>query len=347
MRPNPLAILVLLAPLAAGAQTTDTNTSTTDSKLSISLTSGSLTLGSTACTSNTSNVFTATYASPVPTNATLSIFLQDSSTCATTAPSTAESRQLSEANRSVILKVATQDVAGSSCPTTTTPVKKTVCALLTVSTSTTAPTTFLTLTYDSAPPPVPTLDGAVGGDGSVHLHWVESDSNYDHMIVHYRQLTPGDSSSVDPCNPPAPVPFDAGTSDAASAADAGSQDTGSQADGGADASVADAGTPVFNAADFPFTKTFKSKSGDVVDGLSNGATYQFYIEAVDDSGNTSGQSNGLTATPELVHDFYRRYRCEGGQEQGGFGCATAGAALVPAFGALAAALLLRRRRSHP
>src|SRR3990172_165925 len=169
MRPTSLAALVLLAPLAAGAQTTS-NTSTANPLLSISLTSGSLDFGVSACQNNTSIVFSAAYASPVPTNAILAVFLQDStSACATTAPSGAKTLQLSETNRVLPFTVAAHDVAGSACASNTTDTQKSVCALATVtSTSTTTSTATLTLTYHSAPPPVPTLNGAEGGDTAVH-----------------------------------------------------------------------------------------------------------------------------------------------------------------------------------
>jgi MYXO-CTERM domain-containing protein len=86
-------------------------------------------------------------------------------------------------------------------------------------------------------------------------------------------------------------------------------------------------------------------TGEVL-GLVNGQQYAFSLVGEDLAGNVSGGSDPVDGTPEVVLDFYRRYRCAGGAEKGGFGCSTstAGALLIPVVGAGILALVRRRRR---
>ncbi len=292
------------------------------STITITRTSGHLDFGINDCVNDVVTTFTATFSSPVPVDSTLAIFLSDSTLCATTAP-TGAIRSVTEINNTVTLAVSARDVvgAGTTCPVAT--IQRAVCVLAT-SSSAVSNAAFLTLTFHGEPPNTPTLKQAAGGDTVAHLRW-DATGIISHVTVFFRPLNSGFGSEANPCDPPDIVEVDAGLN------------AGSGTAGAGDGGTADAGfdTSLFSSMDS------KSTSGDLVEGLTNGATYLFFTVAVDQFGNVSDQSNALTATPQLVQDFYRRYRCEGGHDRGGLGCATAGAAVAPAFGALA--LALRRR----
>ncbi|MBI5548654.1 MAG: hypothetical protein HY901_32635 [Deltaproteobacteria bacterium] len=138
-----------------------------------------------------------------------------------------------------------------------------------------------------------------------------------------------------------------------------------EADAGADAGAAgpDASTPDAGPLPPPFdsstwcsgldpsvcgSKTVNdgTVTKNVLRDLINDQRYQFVLVAVDEAGNQSAGSDALDATPLVVQDFYRRYRCSGGTEKGGFGCSASSAALLlPGSALLVVALLRRRRRS--
>lgn len=81
-----------------------------------------------------------------------------------------------------------------------------------------------------------------------------------------------------------------------------------------------------------------------VTGLTNGVTYNVTVTALTIGSNESARSSPpVPGTPVVINDFWRLYKNEGGQEQGG--CAT-GAAGLAALAALAP-LAWRRRRSRP
>ena len=115
---------------------------------------------------------------------------------------------------------------------------------------------------------------------------------------------------------------------------------------GPDAGPPDTGAPLpaFDSTGYSST-TFSdgTASGGKVTGLVNDQRYRFVLVAVDAAGNASQGSNAVDGTPLAVQDFYKRYRCAGGAETGGFGCSTAGAVLLPA-GTLGLLALVRRRR---
>jgi hypothetical protein len=357
MRPTTLAALALLAPLSV-ARAADPTTTIGSSTVTLSMTSGSADFGYGDCkdTSNTAKTatFTATCSKPVPSGTTLYIWLTTDSTC----PTPSGGKSISDSDNSVTTTLNARnitDTSTSDCPTKVTK-EKYVCVVAKTS-SQTSTAASLKVTYHSEPPDTPTLQSAVGGDEAVHLKW-STTGTIDYVKVLYRQLTEAPDSGVDICHRPAAV--DAGSTGVASsefaateATDAGDASDGSNEDGGtADGGVASAGDggtadAGYDESQFLIKKS-TSTSGDVVSGLKNGATYLFFVKAVDQYGNESGQSEAMEVTPQLVQDFARRYRCLGGQEMGGFGCTSAGAAaLVPAFGALAFAALRRRGGRRP
>lgn len=101
-----------------------------------------------------------------------------------------------------------------------------------------------------------------------------------------------------------------------------------------------AGTPITNrCADITGQGTTSTR----VNGLSNGTEYAIEVTAVTLSGNESAHSDRALGTPIEIQDFWRLYRTDGGQEQGG--CA-AGAGGLVALAALAP-LAWRRLRRRP
>lgn len=91
------------------------------------------------------------------------------------------------------------------------------------------------------------------------------------------------------------------------------------------------------------TVTNASTNSARVGGLTNGVEYDVQVTAVTVSGNESPFSNTLSGTPVVVNDFWRLYKSEGGQEQGG--CAAGAGSLLALLVLFPIALRMRRRRS--
>lgn len=77
-------------------------------------------------------------------------------------------------------------------------------------------------------------------------------------------------------------------------------------------------------------------------GLINGVLYDVVVGAISAGGNPSELAVIGTGTPAPVNDFYTQYKADGGREEGG--CAGGPAGLLSLLG-LGAALRLLRRRS--
>ncbi len=80
-----------------------------------------------------------------------------------------------------------------------------------------------------------------------------------------------------------------------------------------------------------------------IEHLTNGTEYDIEITAATTGGNESGRSNLVSGTPEIINDFWRLYRQDGGHEQGG--CALGAGGLVALLALVP--LALRRRRRQP
>lgn len=349
MRPTTLAALALLAPLSI-ATAADQTVTIGSSTVTLSMTSGTADFGYGDCRATRdikTATFTATCSTPVPSGTTLYLWLSTDSSCG----SVSGGKSISDSDKSVTKTINARDItetSASDCPTNQTK-EKYVC-LVAKTSSQTSGHASMKVTYHSEPPATPTLESAKGGDGRVHLDWSTS-GTIASVRVFYLQLTKAPDAGIDICPPPAVR--DAGsTGDASSDTGADMADAGEASNGdtaGVDAGAGDGGAADAGYDESQFaTVDFESTSGGIVSGLKNGATYLFFVKAIDQYDNESGQSNAEVAMPELVQDFYQRYRCQGGQETGGFGCTTAGAAaLAPAFGALAFAALRRRGGRRP
>lgn len=180
----------------------------------------------------------------------------------------------------------------------------------------------LRLTYDSTPPAAPAITSLKAGDGSLRLGWNPIDE-IDYFEIFYR--TAGEAPVGDDtiCTAVAPIdPVDAGP-------------------------IAGEPTPLpFDESLWPEDERVSNgeATSEEIRGLVNNQRYQLTVVAVDLAGNRGPPSDTFAGTPQVVQDFYRRYRCAGGTEEGGFGCSTAGAVLLPAAGLAALALMRRRRK---
>jgi hypothetical protein len=98
----------------------------------------------------------------------------------------------------------------------------------------------------------------------------------------------------------------------------------------------------------PIAKKCKDVSGQGttstrIDGLTNGTAYDVEVTALTVGGNESAHSTKVTGTPELINDFWRLYKQDGGREQGG--CAAGAGGLVALLALVPLAWRWRRRRS--
>jgi len=91
-----------------------------------------------------------------------------------------------------------------------------------------------------------------------------------------------------------------------------------------------------------FTVTNAATTSARIDGLTNGVSYDVQVTAVTVGGNESPPSNLLSGTPQQVNDFWRLYKLDGGQEQGG--CAAGAGGLLALLVIVPVALRARRRR---
>jgi MYXO-CTERM domain-containing protein len=75
--------------------------------------------------------------------------------------------------------------------------------------------------------------------------------------------------------------------------------------------------------------------------LINGQTYLVQVQAIDKVGNAGACSNTLSGTPQVINDFWRLYKADGGKDLGGCGHAGSSTAV---FGLVGALVLLGFRR---
>lgn len=249
-----------------------------------------------------------------------------------------ETRNLSVTDRTVPITIDRTDIGADTCPANTT-LTAHFCAVVHQPpdqfnfNDTVIGSQRLTVTYDSEPPSTPTGVSATGGEQTIYLSWTSE--NVARFHVYYRPVTP----PVDQSNPCPPM--DDGITDAG----IGVVDAGVEPDAGS--GEVDSGTAEPQSLDEFRVHTVNDGSvrRTSIPNLENDRIYELYIVAEDAAGNRSPESAHVFAEPQVVADFYRRYRCQGGGEEGGFGCSTSGVAMAPLAGLLALALL-RRTRKH-
>jgi hypothetical protein len=231
----------------------------------------------------------------------------------------------------------------------------------------------LQLTYDSLAPGAPRLDSVDPGDSHVRVGFTPpSDTD----IQTFQVLIAPLSSSPQALHHPragSDSGSDSGSTGAGSdsgssgsGGDSGSSgSTGSGSDSGSTGSGSSSGSSGSTASsssgsttgETGFTATacnpaatvmanFGSSvsSGTVPDDSStlvNGETYVVQVRAVDKAGNVGPCSNEAQGTPQVINDFWRLYKGDGGETDGG--CAQAGGT-VALLGLLGVAFGLGRAR---
>ena len=78
--------------------------------------------------------------------------------------------------------------------------------------------------------------------------------------------------------------------------------------------------------------------------LINNHLYKIQIRAHDNAGNVGPCSNPVTGTPQVIDDFWRLYKKDGGSDSGGCSQPGAGMTALAVLGALA--LLARARKRN-
>ena len=173
----------------------------------------------------------------------------------------------------------------------------------------------LAISYDSEPPRAAQITQIAGGEKSLFFNWTGEDVSS--WTVYYRPVGQFAAENADPCAVAGTTTPDAGN--------------------------ADAGEP----AEFLSAKISEGtvRSGSLTE-LVNDQQYEVFMVATDAAGNDSPDGNHVFGTPRAVADFYKRYRCAGGDETGGFGCSSAvGGVTAASLLAAALALTLLRRRA--
>ena len=372
-------LLFALAPGIAAAQSTTTTPAAGEPTFVLGSGGSSAAVSKSDCDSNVTISVTYKYANSLLQGAKILIFGTDQSSCPSVIAAPDSNKVLynltslsdgttgGTSNASGTKTISAQTLFGS-CPDGTTK-NYLICAITTqvsvsgtTQTDTVAFTDYVTVSYDSQQPNPANLTGATGGDGKVYLTW-DSQSDVNEWIIYYRVNGTAPPAGEDLCATSTSGGGTGGTGGVTCSPDGLVCDAGEIPP---DAAMPpDASTPQLPAFDFgawcaalglPSDDATKCGSATVsngsavsgeVRGLVNEQQYDFTVVARDLAGNTSTAGNFLTGTPHVVQDFYRRYRCAGGTEPGGFGCSTTtvGAVLLPIAGLGLLAILRRRRRA--
>lgn len=298
----------------------------------------------------------------------LTIFATDQKSCPEDPPDAAtvllNKTTLTTTNQSGTLRVVGVDLV-PNCPANTN-LDFLICAVTFIQTYDTtgrlqdsvAYNENVIVSYDSVQPDPPAIASTTAGDSAVTLEW-KAQTDIDRWIIYYRKAGNAPPSDDDVC-----ADLSSSSSGVVCAeGDAGCYNEVVCGEGDAGCVIPDdAGAPGADAASSDASPSFTNDGGVYasvtitddgtgsissgrVNGLVNNQQYEFVLVAVDLAGNVSAGSAPVTETPLTVHDFYRRFQCAGGNEKGGFGCSTAGMAILVPVAGLAAAALLRRRRT--
>ncbi|MGC4117916.1 MAG: MYXO-CTERM sorting domain-containing protein [Myxococcales bacterium] len=218
-------------------------------------------------------------------------------------------------------------------------------------------TKSVTFTYDSVQPTKPIITNVAAGDSTISFNW-DSQAGTDHWVIYYRKHGSPPSSNTNICGSSSSGDASSGDSSLGGGAGGAEGDDAAATPPDAAAPGLDAGptwdaSPSFNPAEtdggvwssVEIADNNNNISTGRVKDLTNDQQYEFVLVAVDQAGNVSTGSDPRDATPVTVHDFYRRYQCAGGNEKAGFGCSTAGMAVLVPIASLAALAFIRRRRA--
>jgi hypothetical protein len=160
------------------------------------------------------------------------------------------------------------------------------------------------ISYESEPPPSPSIDHILEGDTRLVISFSTSVSNPLGFTLYWTLAPPGSASAC-----PAPEP-DAGF--------AGDNDPGVQTKGLQPAAT----------------------TGEI-DGLTDDQPYEVWMTVTDSASNVSTDSPHCYAMPHAIDDFWAAYKQQGGADSGGCGYAGSPAMLLAIAGAW---LPWRRRR---
>jgi hypothetical protein len=221
-------------------------------------------------------------------------------------------------------------------------------------------------TYDLAGPPPPASVSAGIGENSLFVHWAVSGNadilGYSIYCANQESVPPGLIGAAGAAGAGG-IQGAGGTGGGAGESAAGT-DTGGTGTGGT-GTAGTAGQLTINQNCFSSvlfanqlppatmapcgTGNGSTQSEGQAKGLQNDQSYAVGVAAFDQVGNVGVLSNLACATPQLVDDFFDRYRAAGGKAGGGF-CtiqryASPWAALLLA-GATVAYALRRRRPGH-
>ena len=110
-----------------------------------------------------------------------------------------------------------------------------------------------------------------------------------------------------------------------------------------DGGTSGAGSTAVDTSGWQVQQVAGTLSSAQINGLTNGTCYDFVVQTVLSDGTLGNNSSEVVVAPIKNYDFWRLYELDGGGDNGGLHCQSAGGA-VGILGTLAALLAFRRRR---
>jgi len=175
-------------------------------------------------------------------------------------------------------------------------------------TGTAAP--VVTVDYDSQPPAPPVITAVTSGD--------------EHLRVRFAAASGDDATYFDVL--------------AAPVGDTSGSATGSSDTGDGSGTTCPSNATLISDQEDSLSRVVPDNNAGV---LINGTAYDVWVRAYDDAHNASRCSKPVVGTPELIDDFWRLYKKDGGADGGG--CTQGGPGLA-LLGIFSAAILLGRKR---
>jgi len=174
-----------------------------------------------------------------------------------------------------------------------------------------APSATYVISYDTAPPGVPSSVSSLGGEEAVSVSWDPPTSDSEN-IEFYNVLCSANGAPLTSPTATASWTTTLDVCDVSLPADASAISTNCASVTGGFA-AGDAPNPCFVCGSVGTTGTDLR-----ISGLENGVVYEFAVVAIDENGNVSKVSEVLSATPVPTTDFAEHYSASGGAEKGGF-----------------------------